>query len=170
VPTGRYDAFVDARAGDRAQAGTIVDREGRAVASHDGVHRFTVGQRKNLGVALGERAYVVGLDPVNGTVQLGKREDLMQTETLLERVTLQPGLALPLRCQVAVRYRGTPVPARVEATKTGARVVFETPVQAVVPGQFAVFYDDDFVLGGGVIRGPSPAPGKRLPVVMEAMG
>jgi tRNA-specific 2-thiouridylase len=167
VPTGRYDAFVDGRAEGRAEKGSIVDQHGRKVGEHDGVHRFTVGQRKNLGVALGERAYVVGLDAESGTVTLGSREDLLQSEALLDQVTLACGVALPLSCEVSVRYRGVPVPARVEAAESGARVLFQEPVQAVVPGQFAVFYSGDAVLGGGVIQADRHRAGKRLLVLQE---
>lgn len=170
VPTGRYDAFVDGRAGHGTRAGRIVDRDGNSVGEHDGVHRFTIGQRKNLGVALGERAYVVALDAESGTVRLGLREDLLESEAQLSELSLQAGVRLPLACEVAVRYRGTPQRARVEATPNGARVLFDSPVQAVVPGQFAVFYDGDVVLGGGTISASPPAEVRRLPVLSSAPG
>jgi tRNA-uridine 2-sulfurtransferase len=152
VPSGRYDAFVSERGGERLRPGPIVDDTGRVVGQHEGVHRFTVGQRRNLGVALGKPSYVVGIDAEQGRIELGPVERLMAVSAELNDVTLAAGLKLPLDAQVQVRYRGTPLPARITSSATGARATFAQPVQAVVPGQFAVFYDGDRVLGGGLIR------------------
>lgn len=151
VPTGRYDSFVSDRAAGRLRPGPIVDENGRTVGQHAGVHRFTVGQRRNLGVALGKPSYVVGIDPEQGRVELGPVERLMAASAELQDVHLAPGLGLPLSAEVQVRYRGTPLAARVVDAPKGARVLFERPVQAVVPGQFAVFYAGTRVLGGGLI-------------------
>jgi tRNA-specific 2-thiouridylase len=152
VPTGRYDAFVGERAGERLRPGPIVDENGRTVGQHAGVHRFTVGQRKNLGVALGKPSYVVAIEPEQGRITLGPVERLMAVSAELGDVSLADGVELPLSAEVQVRYRGTPLPARIVKSPGGARVVFEKPVQAVVPGQFAVFYAGTRVLGGGLIR------------------
>jgi tRNA-specific 2-thiouridylase len=152
VPTGRYDTFVGERGGQRLRPGPIVDETGRVVGQHEGVHRFTVGQRRNLGVALGKPSYVVDIDPEQGRIELGPVERLMAAEAELADVSLAGDLKLPLEAEVQVRYRGTPLPARIVAAEAGARVLFDKPVQAVVPGQFAVFYAGDRVLGGGLIR------------------
>jgi tRNA-specific 2-thiouridylase len=152
VPTGRYDAFVSERGAERLRPGPIVDDNGRVVGQHEGVHRFTVGQRRNLGVALGKPSYVVAIDPEQGRIELGPVERLMAVAAELSDVALASDLELPLDAQVQVRYRGAPLPARITASASGARVVFEKPVQAVVPGQFAVFYSGERVLGGGLIR------------------
>ncbi|HVU05552.1 MAG TPA: tRNA 2-thiouridine(34) synthase MnmA [Polyangiaceae bacterium] len=157
VPTGRYDALVRARAGVRVRPGPIVDDAGRTVGEHDGLFRYTVGQRKNLRVALGERAFVVKLDPETNTVHLGKRGELDARGARLRDVTLAKGVALPLRADVVVRYHGAPVAARVAEGAGGVEVRFESPVRAVVPGQVAVFYDGDVVLGGGTIAAAVPA-------------
>lgn len=154
VPTGRYDAFVAERAGERLRPGPIVDEAGRTVGAHSGVHAFTVGQRRNLGVALGKRSYVVGIDAERGTVQVGPREAVIASGASLGDVTLQAGVSLPLECEVAVRYRGQPVAATVRASDAGVEVDFREPVAAVVKGQFAVFYAGERVLGGGVIEAP----------------
>jgi tRNA-specific 2-thiouridylase len=163
VPTGRYDGFVSERAPDRLRPGPIVDDTGKVVAQHAGVHRFTVGQRRNLGVALGKPSYVVGIDASEGRVELGPIERLMSTTAELGELSLAADLELPLTAEVQVRYRGTPLSARIQRTPSGARVDFERPVQAVVPGQFAVFYAGSRVLGGGLIRKAS-----ALPVALEA--
>jgi len=153
VPNGRYDAFIEERAGERLRPGPIVDGDGRVVGEHRGVHRFTVGQRKNLGVALGERAYVVGVDAESATVRLGSRSELLCSGALLEDVTLAAGVSLPFRAEVQVRYRAKPVPCEVRAVENGAELAFDTPIAAVVKGQHAVLYDGDRVLGGGTITG-----------------
>lgn len=156
VPTGRYDVFVEERAGDRIRPGNILDEAGNVVARHAGIHRFTVGQRRNLGVAVGKRAYVVGVGAEDGTVQLGTREELLFSGAQLAEFTLAAGLSLPLQCEVSVRYRGQTWPATVSAGDSPgtARVRFASPVSAVVAGQFAVMYAQDRVLGGGLIQEP----------------
>jgi tRNA-uridine 2-sulfurtransferase len=158
VPSGRYDGFVSERAADRLRPGPIVDETGRVVAQHAGVHRFTIGQRRNLGVALGKPSYVVGIDAEQGRIELGPAERLLAAGAELSDVSLAADLTVPFKAHVQVRYRGAPVPARiVKGSDGGARVVFEQPVQAVVPGQFAVFYAGERVLGGGLIRRAEPA-------------
>lgn len=152
VPSGRYDSFVSERGSERLRPGPIVDETGKTVGQHQGVHRFTVGQRRNLGVALGKPSYVVAIDPERGRVELGPVEKLMAVAAELSDVSLASDLRFPLRAEVQVRYRGTPLPARIAASGAGARVLFDKPVQAVVPGQFAVFYAGERVLGGGLIR------------------
>lgn len=151
VPTGRYDRFVSERAPERVRPGPIIDASGREIGRHGGVHQFTRGQRKNVGVALGHRAYVVDIEPESATVRLGEHPPLA-AGALLDELSVAPGVETPLRAGVAVRYRGEPHPAevRLEST-TGARVTFDAPVPAVVPGQYAVFYAGDRVLGGGRI-------------------
>jgi tRNA-specific 2-thiouridylase len=151
VPTGRYDAFVSERASGRTRPGPIVDDQGHVVGSHDGIHRFTVGQRRNLGVALGRRAYVVDIETSTATVRLGGREELACQSASLSSVVLAEGVGLPLECDAVVRYRGRSMRARIEHDQGEVVARFDAPAVAVVPGQFAVFYDGDQVLGGGKI-------------------
>jgi tRNA-specific 2-thiouridylase len=152
VPSGRYDEFVSQRAPERVRPGQIVDEQGRTLGEHGGIHRFTLGQRRNLGVATGQRSYVVHVDPESHQVQLGSRERLLARGAQVPLATLAPDVSLPLRCQVAVRYRGTPVTVDVERWgESGLTLRFAEPVLAVVPGQYAVLYQGDRVLGGGAI-------------------
>lgn len=152
VPQGRYDKFVDQRAKGRLRPGKIVDETGRAVGEHTGIHRYTIGQRRNLGVSVGKRTYVVALDTKKSEVVLGSQDQLMSEGAQLDSAALAPDVQLPRRCSVAVRYRGRPAPARVERRgERGLRIQFDDPLQAVVPGQVAVLYDGDRVLGGGTI-------------------
>ena len=153
VPSGRYDAFVKERADGRLRPGPIIDGAGRVVGQHGGIHAFTVGQRRNLGVALGERAYVVGVDPESATVRLGRHEELLAQGAIVDDLSLCADLRLPAAVDVVVRYRGKPVACTLEALDgKSALLRFGSPIQAVVPGQFAVFYRGDRALGGGLIR------------------
>ena len=160
-----YADFVTARAGGRRRSGPIVDEDGRAVGTHDGVHRFTVGQRRGLGVALGRPVFVARIDPARATVHLGPDAALWTSHADLVDVTLAEGVVLPLRAKVRVRYRHEGDEAQVVAQPEGnglqarARVLFERPVRAVTPGQIAVFYIGDAVAGGGrIAAGPASAP------------
>ncbi len=158
VPHGRYDELVASRADGRLRPGEIVDEQGTPVGTHGGIHRYTIGQRRNLGVATGKRSYVVGIDASSHRVVLGPGERLLSQGALLSGVTLAPDVSTPLTCGVAVRYRATPVAARVVAGPAGVEVQFQEPVRAVVPGQVAVFYRGERVLGGGTIARATPAP------------
>jgi tRNA-specific 2-thiouridylase len=156
-----YAEFVGARAGARVRPGPIVDESGRAVGTHEGVHRFTIGQRKGIGVALGRPAFVVRLDPETATVHLGAEDALVARGARLADVSLADGISLPARARVRVRYRHGGDDAIVSdegpfAAPEGrnARVVFESGVRAVTRGQIAVMYDDDRVIGGGRIVAP----------------
>lgn len=152
VPTGRYDELVEKRAGDRVRPGPILDERGRVVGSHEGLHRFTRGQRRNLGIAVGHRAYVVDIDPESRAVRLGNKEDLLRSEIEVSELALRSGVELPIEAQVVIRYRGAPTLATIERTgPDGARVSFKNHVSAPSKGQFAVFYDQERVLGGGLI-------------------
>jgi tRNA-specific 2-thiouridylase len=160
---GAYARFVEERAEGRVRPGAIVDGEGRVVGAHAGVHRFTVGQRRGLGVALGSPAYVARIDPTTATVHLAtpsdegdaRAMDLASREADLDDVVLADRATLPARARVRVRYRHDGAMAHVTAlgdpVERRARVTFDEPVRAVTQGQVAVLYDGDRVLGGGRI-------------------
>jgi tRNA-specific 2-thiouridylase len=152
VPDGDYAAFVAARA--PASGGEVVDESGRVVGAHDGVHRFTVGQRRGLGVAAGAPRYVVGVDALTRRVTVGPPEALDRRTIALDEVQW-PAYAptAPLRAAVQIRYRHRPGSAWVRPLDDGARaeVTFDAPERAPAPGQAAVFYDGDRVVGGGFI-------------------
>ena len=133
----------------------IVDEDGRTVGAHQGVHRFTIGQRRGLGVALGRPTFVARIDAASATVHLGGEDTLRSRSAELAEVCLADGIVLPLRASVKVRYRHDGDSGQIVASPSSgprsARVVFDTPVRAVTRGQIAVFYDGDRVLGGGRI-------------------
>ena len=128
--------------------------EGEVVGRHDGIERFTVGQRKGLAVALGEPRYVVRIEPETRRVVIGTRQDLARDElTAADSNWLTDEPREPIRCQVKIRYRSRPEEATVEPLPGGRfRVRFDEPCYAVAPGQAAVCYQGDRVLGGGWIE------------------
>lgn len=152
---GAYASFVEQRATkERLRPGPIVDSDGRVVGNHDGVHRFTIGQRKGLGVAIGKPAFVTSIDPKSGTVRLGDDAELASMFATVEDVIVAPDVDLPIEsARVRVRYRHDGALARVERgeRESSGRITFVDPVRAISRGQIAVFYDGDRVLGGGRI-------------------
>jgi tRNA-specific 2-thiouridylase len=156
VPDGDHAALVRGRRPGRETAGRFVDEAGDVLGEHDGIERFTVGQRRGTGVAAGERRYVLRIVPATNDVVLGRREGLLARGLTASRVSwLLPGPpAGPLPCRAKVRYRHAAAEATVTALPDGgARVEFAEPVSAVTPGQAVVFYDGPRVLGGGWIEG-----------------
>jgi tRNA-specific 2-thiouridylase len=153
VPGGDYAAFVEERAAARVRPGPIVDESGREVARHAGVHRFTVGQRRGLGLARGAPAFVTGID--GDTVHIGTEAASAAAD--LTDVVLAPDVDLPLDATVQIRSQHTGAPGSILRTEGGILVRFAAPVRAAAPGQVAVFYDADRVLGGGtIVRTHSP--------------
>lgn len=155
IPDDDYRSFVARRLPDTA-AGPIVDEEGRQVGGHDGIHRFTIGQRKGLGlgdVAGGNPLYVLGLRPVERTVVVGPRHSLERRTLTASNVNwILPRPDAPLRVTAQIRHRHAAAPATVVARdNTAAEVTFDQPQLAVTPGQAVVFYMDDVVVGGGWI-------------------
>ncbi|NUO48154.1 MAG: tRNA 2-thiouridine(34) synthase MnmA [Polyangiaceae bacterium] len=158
VASSRYDVFVEARADGRVRPGPLLDPDGRIIGQHGGVHRFTVGQRKGLGVSLGRPAFVVGVDAESAAVQLGFEEDTFATGALLaDDIVFSEGVSFPLEATVKVRARHTGERAtlrRVTAADGSEKIAvhFDKPVRAVSPGQIAVAYDGTRVVGGGRIE------------------
>jgi len=161
VPNGDYAAFMDAYLRESGVArgatrGAIVTADGRTLGEHQGVHHFTVGQRRGLGVATGDPLYVISTDPLTQRVTVGANEDLLRAACHAHAVNwvsiAAPGG--PLRGEVKIRNKHAAAAAEIRPTADPARVevVFDEPQRAVTPGQAAVFYDGDVVLGGGWIE------------------
>jgi tRNA-specific 2-thiouridylase len=145
---GDYRDFLE-RHGLAGRSGRIVDEQGQTVGSHEGFWRFTAGQRRGLGVSTGRPAYAVGSDPVTNTVVVGPREALARrTVTASGRL-----FAAVTRSDVKLRYRSPAVPAAVEAADDGFRILLDQPAYGVASGQTAVLYEDDVVVGAGMITG-----------------
>jgi tRNA-specific 2-thiouridylase len=155
VPSGDYRDLVRRKRPDAFAKGAIVDTAGRTLGTHEGVASFTVGQRKGLGVSAKEPLYVVRLDTEGRRVVVGPREELGVDECPLDRVTWTAGAppGAPIAVDVCVRYRAAPVPATVVPTGgTTALLRFDRKAWPLTPGQAAVFYEGDAVVGGGTIR------------------
>lgn len=164
VPPADPDVVVRERAPDLARAGAVVDAEtGRALGTHGGAYRFTVGQRRGLGVSTGERRYVVQLDAAANRVMVGPAELLTRRGLVADRVRWVAGSPPGggrFEAEVQIRYRSRPVPAVVNPSEDEMRVEFASPQRAVAPGQAVVVYGDDEVLGGGrIVEATGRAPG-----------
>jgi tRNA-specific 2-thiouridylase len=154
VPDQDHGRLIRERHPERVRPGTFVDTAGNVLAAHAGIENYTVGQRKGLGYAAGERRYVLKIVPSTHEVVLGGRDELEASGLRASRVNwlISPPTSRHL-CQAKIRYRHAGVPASVTPTDDGgARVQFDTPQLAVAPGQAVVFYDDTRVLGGGWIE------------------
>ncbi|MDJ0733384.1 MAG: tRNA 2-thiouridine(34) synthase MnmA [Nostocaceae cyanobacterium] len=149
---GSMRAFLDKYLAPKP--GDIVDMEGKILGQHDGVHHYTIGQRKGLGIAAAEPLYVIALDAVNNRVVVGDRTKATQPECTVSRVNwvsiAEP--SSPIRAEVQIRYRSQPIPVTVVPLgNSRVRVVFDEPQFSVTPGQAAVWYEGEKVLGGGII-------------------
>jgi len=154
VPDNDYRAFLKERAPETLRPGELVTTAGTVVGRHEGIAFFTVGQRRKLGVAAGERLYVVKLEPGTNRVVLGKAPELTCNETVVSNPNFiaRDGLHSRTAVTVKIRYRSAFVAAVIEPLPDNkVRVVFEHPVPGVCPGQAAVFYDNEVVVGGGTI-------------------
>jgi tRNA-uridine 2-sulfurtransferase len=159
VPNGDYAAFLDAYLTSKgrpreATHGDLVTVDGQKIAEHAGVHHFTVGQRKGLGVAKGEPLYVISTDPVSQRVTVGSNDHLLRATLIARNVNWVswPGLTASARAEVKIRHRHQAAPATISPVGDNVEVRFDEPQRAVTPGQAAVFYQGDLVLGGGWIE------------------
>jgi len=160
VPNGNYVQFIHAYASENripvaTGEGEMVTESGEVLGRHNGIHNFTIGQRKGLGFAAGKPLYVLAIEPETNRVIVGDDDALRTTAFEVESVNWvsigEP--AAPVRASVKIRHKHQPAPATVEALPGNrARITFDLPQRAVTPGQAAVFYRDDVVLAGGWIR------------------
>jgi tRNA-specific 2-thiouridylase len=160
VPDGDYAGFIDRylEAEDATErlpgSGEIVDTNGRVIGRHEGIHRYTIGQRRGIGIADERPLYVISIDAGRNRVMAGSAEELMSSEFTVARVNW---IAFddpqePVRAEVRVRYRHTGAAATITPLAEGrARIVFDEPQRAITPGQASVFYRGDEVVGGGWI-------------------
>jgi tRNA-specific 2-thiouridylase len=173
VPGGDYKRFIEAYLSEQKEgqeegksqreipseiSGEMVTTDGKVIGEHAGVHNFTVGQRKGLGVSTGSPLYVIQIKNDTRQVIVGKDEELYSRTLLTSRVNLisTAELTEPMRVSVKIRHKHQPAPAMIEANGPGGvRVTFDDPQRALTPGQAAVFYDGDIVVGGGWIENPA---------------
>ena len=159
VPGGDYKNFLDAYLAEQGDAlpdiaGELVTTDGSVIGEHHGIHHFTVGQRKGLGVATGSPLYVIQIKGDTRQVVVGNQEDLYSKTMRVRKINLISVAELrdPMRVQVKIRHRHEPASALIESSGIDEMMItFDQPQRAVTPGQAAVFYDGDVVVGGGWI-------------------
>jgi tRNA-specific 2-thiouridylase len=151
VPDGDYASFIEARV--PRTAGVIRDTSGAVVGTHEGITRYTIGQRRGIGVAGAQKRFVTGIYPELNMITIGEERDLMASALVAEQVNWVRGAPdAPLRATVKIRYRTPAAPATIVLlADASVRVTFDMPQRAITPGQAAVFYLGDEVLGGGAI-------------------
>jgi tRNA-specific 2-thiouridylase len=164
VENKNYLKFIEKLSSARREPGPVVDPDGRVIGRHAGIHGYTIGQRKGLGISSAEPLYVVDIDPGSNTVYVGPRESAKMREFLVGDLNwiIAPD-AVEFRASVKVRSTMEEQPATItlagvsspDSSFMEVRVVFDEPQWAPAPGQSAVFYDGDTVIGGGVIRKPA---------------
>lgn len=164
VPDGKYSEFIDRylahenRDGEMPPPGDIVTAAGDVVGTHTGIHRYTVGQRRGLGIASEKPLYVLQIERARNQIVVGDEGELESLEFFARGINWvafdEP--TEPVRSAVKVRYRHQPAPATIYALpEGGARIVFDEPQRAITPGQATIFYDGDEVVGGGWIEKPA---------------
>jgi tRNA-specific 2-thiouridylase len=156
VPNQDYAALVKRRSPESFREGELIATDGKILGTHAGHQHFTIGQRKGVGVAFGRPIYVVNIDARRNRVTLGQREELLKKELTASQVNLLSSRLLPnagpIRCSAKIRYNHAPQPATAEViAEDQLRVTFDEPQSAITPGQAAVLYDGDVLLGGGWI-------------------
>jgi tRNA-uridine 2-sulfurtransferase len=145
--------FIQQRIPNLSLEGRMTDADGETIAEHPGIHYFTIGQRRGLGVATGEPQYVVSIDAQNKKVRIGSNDELMKGAMSLDRVNWV-GIDLPqqdIQASVRIRYKHEESPAKIRSSETGCHVEFAEKQRAITPGQAAVIYDNELLLGGGWI-------------------
>ncbi len=154
IPDGDYISFLERERGSGKLNGEIVHVSGKVLGQHQGIYRYTIGQRKGLGIGWTEPLYVIGIDAVKKKVIVGEKQHLGQDEMVVEQCCWSiPVPTEPFSTACRIRYRHTEVAATVEpVTDTKVKVIFNLPQNGITPGQAAVFYQDDLVIGGGWIQ------------------
>ncbi len=155
APDKDYARVIEAFSGRKSEKGNFTDISGKILGEHSGIINYTIGQRKGLGIALGKPQFVISKNAKDNTVVLGDEELLFSKEVQLENVSYISSKAPsePFKAEVKLRYAMKPQPATITPAGNTATVIFEAPQRAATPGQSAVFYEGEKVLGGGIIKG-----------------
>lgn len=155
VPDGKYADFIEKYTGKTWPAGDFIDQDGHVLGRHRGIIRYTIGQRKGLGLSFPQPMYVCAVDPIRNTVTLGPSEALFTDTLTVKRINLisVPSINAPLHLKAKIRYRQKEQWATVQQTDTDTlQIHFDQPQRAITKGQAAVLYDGDTVVGGGTIQ------------------
>ena len=152
IPNGDYASFIKWRDGDMPE-GNFVDCEGNILGKHKGIIHYTIGQRKGLGIALNRPMYVIGIDPKKNNVILGPDGTQLKDNLKAHSINLIAfdKIKEPFECTAKIRYNAPDVPCTVYPDENGFKVTFEQPQKSITPGQMVVLYDNNIVIGGGII-------------------
>ena len=152
IPDGDYRSFINDRV--KTISGDIVDIYGKVVGAHQGIQNFTVGQRRGLGLATGKPLFVIGVNASNSQVIVGEKEHLLSDTLWASRVNfvVSPP-SVPIKVTAKIRYKALEEPASLFAREGSAVLKFERPQRAITPGQAVAFYNEDELIGGGIIEG-----------------
>jgi tRNA-uridine 2-sulfurtransferase len=145
-----YRDFIKTAKSARMLPGLIIDKKGNVLGEHQGVANYTIGQRKGLGISYAEPLFVTKIDAAKNLVTIGIKDDLKAGGLVLKDINLLVD-TMPDRANVKIRYQSKEIPCSIKMLKNSARVIFDEPHESVSPGQSAVFYEGDMVLGGGTI-------------------
>jgi len=154
IPDNDHGRFIEETTNQLAPKGNFIDTKGNILGQHQGLIRYTIGQRKGLGIAFGKPMYVVALRPQTNEVVLGEGEDVFQDRLYATDLNFMmiPDLTTPMQVKGKIRYSHTPASCTIRKTEEDTlECVFDEPQRAITPGQSIVFYDGDYVLGGGTI-------------------
>ncbi|MCQ2381751.1 MAG: tRNA 2-thiouridine(34) synthase MnmA [Clostridia bacterium] len=157
VPNGDYAQVIEHFTGKTYPCGDFIDKTGKVLGQHRGIIHYTVGQRKGLAISADRRLYVCSICPEKNTVCLCDRDELLQKEAIAQEFHWINGLPQESKfsCQVKIRYNQKEQPAQIEILSADkVKIIFEQPQRAVTPGQAAVLYQEDIVLGGGILMKP----------------
>lgn len=154
IPDGNYKSFLEKNSSITKKSGNIVDKDGKILGKHCGLYKYTIGQRKGLGISNKEPLYVLDFNIEKNELIVGEQDELFENEIIVKDINL---LAIdeinePIKVQTKIRYAAKPAHSVVyKIDENTVKVVFEEPVRGATPGQSAVFYDDEIVIGGGKI-------------------
>ena len=153
VPDGNYKKFLENNSDIKPKVGNIVTSKGEILGKHTGLYNYTIGQRKGLGISYKVPLFVIGFNPKKNEVIVGEKEELYIKEFLVDDINLLlvDDIKEPMEVEVKTRYSTTLAKAKIIKEEDKIKVVLDEPQRAITPGQSAVFYLDDIVLGGGKI-------------------
>ena len=155
IPDGDYASFIEREIGEKYPAGKYIDEDGNILGDHKGMIHYTIGQRKGLGISMNKHIFVIKKDAQSNTVTLADEDKLFTSKVVIRNINLIPfdRLDSKMRVEAKIRYSQSQSPAIAEQTaENEITLTFSTPQRAPAPGQSAVLYDGDYVIGGGIIQ------------------
>lgn len=155
MPDGNYKKFLENNSDLKPKTGNIVNTKGEILGKHTGLYKYTIGQRKGLGISYKVPLFVIGFNPLKNQVIVGEENELYKKEILVKDINLLlfDKIEQPIEVDVKTRYSSKMAKAKInQESDDTIRVIFDEPQRAITPGQSAVFYIDDIVIGGGKIE------------------